>query len=288
MFRQSPLFRARQKKPKPVVANFCLICFCTDTDGGITSRPYKPYCCRGKPGLAIKLKSICNSVVLEIDARAGSTPFRNNAEVNDIYFDLTIPRRPLKFGLRNWTFKAVSRAGPSFVTRYPKQVSFSGALSSVSILGTDFKSVRSFVNLMFLIKNLWSYQNQSFNFAKVSHVQWWCWLIGWPSSLRNSVEWALSVSNHAECWFRMGCQLVQFLSLWELLLWLYLLQSYPVVPDWWDLFSGVENFLRRSHSTFQFEFFASETPPLLLPSQVVWSQDNCRTKLLCWSWHLLL
>ena len=120
MFRQFPLFQARQKKPKPMVANFCLICFCTDTDGGITSRPYKPYCCRGEPGLAINLKSICNSVVLEIDARAGPTPFRNNAEVNDIYFDLTIPGRPLQFGLRNETFKVVSRASPSFVTRHPK------------------------------------------------------------------------------------------------------------------------------------------------------------------------
>ena len=76
----------------------------------------------------------------------------------------------------------------------------------------------------------------------------------------------------------------------EPLLWMHLLQSEFRSGCLWlleILCSGGESGLCRSHSTFQFELWAFETPTLLLGTQGLWSQDKCCTKLLCRSWHLL-
>ena len=117
-----------------------------------------------------------------------------------------------------------------------------------------------------------------------------CCLIVRPSSGFIYEEWALSVYSQAECWHRMGYQWVPLWTVWDPLLWIRLLQSVFRSGCPWLLeivCSGVENSLCSSHSTFQFELLASGTSPLLLRTQRFWSQDNCCTKLLCQSWHLL-
>ena len=85
-----------------------------------------------------------------------------------------------------------------------------------------------------------------------------------------SEELALSLPTQAECWLRMWYQWVPLWTPWEPLLWMHLLQSVFRSGCPWlleILCSGGENGLCRSHSTFQFELLASETPPLLLRTQ---------------------